>query len=275
MPETENLHGANLIDAVYGDGPPPPDDPAECYFEASKLHLRALSWDVPGGLALDQSEELQLLTQRAARSNPSREILPLPDPEPLSRDFAEVIDARRSSEDFGPGELPLPTLSGILERSYRVRLVNGWPLRPVPSGGALYPLDLYVIVQRAGGLRPGLYHYDAFRHGLTWMREVDHETLHLATLQPEMARDATAILVIGASFWRSRFKYGQRALRFCLVEAGHLQQNILLLGTAYGLATRPIGGFLDDDFTANMDYDGVNEAPVYATLIGPPGDGSP
>ncbi|UYB41025.1 SagB/ThcOx family dehydrogenase [Streptomyces sp. Je 1-4] len=275
MPETENLHGANLIDAVYGESPPPLDDPMECYFEASKLHLRALSWDVPGGVALDKSEELRLLTQRAARLNPSRSLIPLPDPAPLQADLADAIDARRSSEAFGAGELPLPVLSGMLERSYRVRLVQGWPRRPVPSGGALYPLDLYVIAQRVEGLRPGLHHYDPFRHGLTWLREVDHEALHLATLQPEMAGDAAAMLVIGASFWRSRFKYGQRSLRFCLLEAGHLGQNLLLLGTAYGLASRPIGGFLDDDFTADMDYDGVNESPLYVVLLGPPaGEGT-
>ncbi|MFI9821082.1 SagB/ThcOx family dehydrogenase [Streptomyces sp. NPDC052013] len=272
MPETENLHGANLIDAVYGDSPPPLDDPMENYFEASKLHLRALSWDVPGGVALDRSEELRLLTQRAARLNPSRPLIPLPDPAPVDAALTEVIGARRSAETFGRGELALPVLSGMLQHAYRVRLVQGWPRRPVPSGGALYPLDLYVIAQRVEGLRSGLHHYDPFRHALTRVREVDHETLHLATLQPEMARDAAAMLVTAASFWRSRFKYGQRALRFCLLEAGHLEQNLLLLATAYGLSARPIGGFLDDDFTVAMDYDGVNEAPLYVTLVGRPAE---
>ncbi len=275
MPETENLHGANLIDPVYGDGPPAFDDPAETYFEASKLHLRALSWDVPGGSALEQSEELRLLTQRAARVNSSRPLLPLPEPEPVVRDFTEVVEARRSAEHFDRTELCQERLSGMLERTYRVRLAERWPLRPVPSGGALYPLDLYVIAQRVADLPPGMYHYNPFQHGLSWLREVDNERLHLATLQPEMARDAAVMLVVGASFWRSRFKYGQRGLRFCLLEAGHLMQNLLLTGHAYGMATRPIGGFLDDDFTENLDYDGINEAPVYVALVGPAAEEPP
>ncbi len=268
MPETENLHGANLIDVAYGEDSPALDDASECYFEASKLHLRALSWDVPGGVALDQSEELRLLSQRAARTNPSRESIPLPEPGPPVADFATVLQERRSAEDFAEDPLSWDLLAGMLDRSFRVRLANGWPRRPVPSGGALYPLDLYVVAQNVGELKRGLYHYDPFRHALTWMRPVDHDALQMATLQPNMAAKAAAMIIVGGSFWRSRFKYGHRALRFCLLEAGHVGQNLLLLAQAFGISARPIGGFLDDDFAANMDYDGVNEAPLYVVLLG-------
>ncbi|RQO45899.1 hypothetical protein DBV08_18725 [Rhodococcus sp. KBW08] len=269
MPETENLHGANLIDAIYGDSPPARDDVAECYFEASKLHLRSLSWDVPGGIALEQSEELRLLTQRASRLNPSRPQIPLPEPDSVSVDLMTIMQNRRSSEEFGAEPIPLGTISAILHLAYRVRMVDGWPRRPVPSGGALYPLDLYVIAQNVEGLDPGLHHYDPFRHALTWIREVDNDKLHLATLQPQMAQDCSAMLVVGGTFWRSRFKYGLRSLRFCLMEAGHVIQNVLLSATAYDLAARPIGGFLDDEFTEELQYDGVNEAPLYVALLGP------
>ncbi|MEY9997923.1 SagB-type dehydrogenase family enzyme [Streptomyces sp. V4I8] len=268
MSETENLHGAKLIDPVQGETAPPLDDPMKIYFEASKLHSPALDRDVPGGLTLVKADELRLLTQRAVRLNPNRPFLQLPHPAPVAAELTKVIKAGRSAEVFRGNNLRLPFLSGLLQHSYRVRLMGDWPRRPIPSGGALYPLDLYVIAQRVGGLEPGLYHYDPFRHALTQLRNVDHDTLQLATLQPEMAREAAAMLVIGASFWRSRFKYGQRALRFCLLEAGHLQQNLLLLATAYGLASRPIAEFLDDDFTAALGYDGVNEAPLYITLVG-------
>lgn len=45
-------------------------------------------------------------------------------------------------------------------------------------------------------------------------------------------------------------------------------QSLLLLGTGYSLAVRPIGGFLDDDAASEMDFDGVNEAPLYLMLVG-------
>jgi hypothetical protein len=52
------------------------------------------------------------------------------------------------------------------------------------------------------------------------------------------------------------------------MDAGHLMQSLLLLGTGYALAVRPIGGFLDDDAASGMDFDGVNEAPLYLMLVG-------
>ena len=39
-------------------------------------------------------------------------------------------------------------------------------LRTVPSGGALYPLELYVAARRVDGLDEALYHYDPLRHVL-------------------------------------------------------------------------------------------------------------
>ncbi|GGM82459.1 hypothetical protein GCM10012275_61310 [Longimycelium tulufanense] len=272
MPETEKQHATNLLDAVYNTGVPASDDPMENYWEASKLELHSLGWDVPGGLALEQSPELQAITERAARLNTSRPLLRLPEPPPSTTSLAEAVEQRASAAHFGPGLLSLELVAALLSGSYRVNTTRHHPRRPVPSGGGLYPLDLYVVAQRVNGLKTGLYHYDPFRHGLMWMRTVDHPALHMASLQPDMAADCAALVIIGASFWRSRFKYGQRCLRFCLLEAGHVAQNLILFATAHGLVSRPIGGFIDRVLAQNMDYDGVNESPLYAVLVGPPGD---
>ncbi|HEU5229046.1 MAG TPA: hypothetical protein VFU49_14605, partial [Ktedonobacteraceae bacterium] len=43
----------------------------------------------------------------------------------------------------------------------RIRL-----LRPVPSGGALFPCELYLLVGLDQCLPPGIYHYDALHHAL-------------------------------------------------------------------------------------------------------------
>lgn len=269
MSASAEPHSGNLFDVVYGGSPPAYDDPAECYFEASKLHPHMLTCDMPGALKLQSSPELQLFTQRGGRPNHSRRPIPLPEPAPLAAELADVLAARRSADEFGPGELPMDVLAGLLVHSYGTTDLGGRPRRPTPSGGALYPIDLYVVAERVHGLAKGMYHYDPYRKGLTPVREVDFEALCQATFRPELARDCAAMIVLGATFWRSRFKYGQRGLRFCLMDAGHLMQNLLLLGTGYSLAVRPIGGFLDDDAATGMDFDGVNEAPLYLMLVGP------
>jgi SagB-type dehydrogenase family enzyme len=56
----------------------------------------------------------------------------------------------------------------------------------------------------------------------------------------------------GALLWvlvgdgaRVRAKYGERGLRFLLLEAGHLMQNLCLVSASLGLATVPLGGFFE------------------------------
>ena len=132
------------------------------------------------------------------------------------------------------------------------------------------------VARRVSDVDPGLYHYDPYRNVLAALGAVDTATFDMdafdaATMQPEMSARSSVALLLSASFWRSRFKYGQRAVRFALMEAGHLAQNLLLVATAHGLATRAIGGFLDDEMTALLvDHNGVDDAPLYTLLVGTP-----
>ena len=148
--------------------------------------------------------------------------------------------------------------------------VDGTPqaFRAAPSGGALYPLELYAVCHRVEGLEVALYHYDPLLHGLELLGPL---TAHAgADLTPygEVLSDSAAVVAITAVFWRSRFKYGARAYRFALTEAGHVAQNLLLAATALGLASVPIGGFYDrkvDDF---IGVDGIFEGSLYLVPVG-------
>lgn len=267
-----SIHGSNVLDIVYTDGVPGIDDPAENYFQASKLYSAALPWDVPGVVALEQSAELREMAARSGRWYPSRPTVALPEPAPLTADLAQVLDSRRSAQGFGGGEVGLDVLAGVLRRTYGINRWQGHQgFRPTPSGGALYPLDLYVVARRVTGLRPGLYHFDPFRGVLADLGEIDLDAFDGCGNQAEMSGQAAFGLILSASFWRSRFKYGQRSLRFVLMESGHLAQNLLLVATGYGLPSRLIGGFDDDPLTALLpDHNGVDDAPVYVVLIGTP-----
>lgn len=273
MAEQFVIDSANLVEIIYRTGVPGHDDPAENYFEASKLYTSSIQWDVPGAQALEHSHELRTMSMRSARRYASRPIMALPEPAPLTGSLADVLAARRSAEAFGAGEVDLAVLSGVLRCTYGI---TGWlgnrALRPTPSGGALYPLDVFVMAHRVPALRSGgLYHFDPFRDLLADLGDVDLTALAAALNPPELPERAALAIVLSASFWRSRFKYGQRALRFALIEAGHLAQNMLLVTTGYGLAARPLGGFLDAGVTELLpDHNGVDDAPVYVLLIGTP-----
>jgi len=69
-------------------------------------------------------------------------------------------------------------------------------------------------------------------------------------------------------FWRSRFKYGLRGYRFALVEAGHVVQNVVLAAAALGLPALPVGGYYDCRLDALVGANGLDEASVYAVVLG-------
>ena len=67
---------------------------------------------------------------------------------------------------------------------------------------------------------------------------------------------------------RSSFKYGQRAYRFALLEAGHIAQNLLLASEGLGLGALPVGGFFDDEINDLLGLDGCSEFVIYLVLAG-------
>ena len=67
---------------------------------------------------------------------------------------------------------------------------------------------------------------------------------------------------------RSSFKYGQRAYRFALLEAGHVAQNLLLAAEGLDLGALPVGGFFDDELNRLLQLDGCQEFVVYLVLMG-------
>jgi SagB-type dehydrogenase family enzyme len=147
----------------------------------------------------------------------------------------------------------------------------GPQLRTVPSGGALYPLELYVFAWRVVGLACGRYHFDPLRRVVERVRAGDErEALLERTVYPEPVGGCAVLLAITAVFWRSRFKYGLRGYRFALMEAGHVAQNVLLAATALGLGAVPLSGFYDRPMDELLGLDGVTESMLYAVALGVP-----
>jgi SagB-type dehydrogenase family enzyme len=117
---------------------------------------------------------------------------------------------------------------------------------PVPSAGGLQALELYVAAFQHGWLPAGLYHYDRRGHHLSQLVAGGGRE-DLGRVVPSLERlegGALLWLVVGDGA-RVAAKYGERGLRFLLLEAGHLMQNLCLLSASLGLVTVPLGGFFE------------------------------
>jgi SagB-type dehydrogenase family enzyme len=255
-----------LHSTVYGSADVELDDPAEHYHEASKLYPALAAHQGAGIARLVASPLLLEASRRPGRRNGQLPAVALPPPKlPRTRLRAALHD-RRSAPPPASGALALPALGAILAAGYGSSAPGR---RSVPSGGALYPLEVYVTAARVEGLPCGVFHLDPLRHVLEVQQEASvAEALAAASPLPGLMSEAAAVLFITAVFWRTRFKYGLRGYRFALLEAGHAMQNVLLAATALRVPALPLGGYYDAQVEELLGVDGVDESVVYAAALG-------
>jgi SagB-type dehydrogenase family enzyme len=141
-------------------------------------------------------------------------------------------------------------------------------LRTAPSAGALYPLEVYVVVGKVDSIPPAAYRYRLDRHELVLIKPGDlRRELAQAALDQECIRDAAVTILFAAVYSRSTGKYGQRGFRYAYLEAGHAAQNIYLQATALGLGTVAVGAFRDAEVKRIADLPQAQE-PIYLMPVG-------
>ena len=255
---------AEFAALVYGPGGVGLDDPAEAFHEASSLYPDVAPSRLQSLLELQANPALQ---QTVARAAYTREHLPGVDLPCVSfgrTRLQHALGARRSISAPAAASLSRTELGSLVGAAYRS--VDG--RRPVPSGGALYPLELYVLALDVDGVDPGVHHYNPYRHRLETIGPLHRSDVAQTLVEPGLADCASALVVVTAMFWRTRFKYGLRGYRFALLEAGHVMQNAVLAAAALGIAARPLGGYYDRLLDALVGADSLDEASVYALLLG-------
>ena len=204
-------------------------------------------------------------------------VFPLPDSQFPPTTLQQAIAERRSCRRFSSVPLKTLELATLLKAAYGIegRIFFGdqeFLERPVPSGGGLYPLELYLLVQRAEDFEPGIYHYAVLSHALEQLRALQLPRQFIADLflgQPYLA-DAAAIAVLATVLDRSLWKYGDRGYRYILLEAGHVAQNLNLVAAALGLGSFNLGGFFDNDLANLLGLDIEEEVPLYGVALGTP-----
>ncbi|MEN8007811.1 MAG: SagB/ThcOx family dehydrogenase [Candidatus Krumholzibacteriota bacterium] len=171
----------------------------------------------------------------------------LPDPNRQGElSVEEGLQKRRSVREYAPGPLKLEDVAQILWAAQGFNDPEGY--RTAPSAGALYPLEVYLVVGEVSDLPAGVYHYRPRQHDLVLVKSGDMRgPLFSASIRQEYVRDAPAVLAIAGVFERTARKYGQRARRYVHMEVGHAAQNVYLQAVAIGLGTVMVGAFDDGD----------------------------
>jgi SagB-type dehydrogenase family enzyme len=160
----------------------------------------------------------------------------------------KTIKVRRTIRSFTPQQLTLEQFSQLLWAAYGITEDRGYK-RAAASGGACYPMDLYAMVGEEGvkGMDTGIYHYEPMGHSVSLKIEGDlREEVARASLGQMWMATPPLNLVICAEYARITSRYGDRGVRYAMIEAGHMGQNIFLQAEALGLGAGIVGAFQDE-----------------------------
>ncbi len=138
-------------------------------------------------------------------------------------------------------------------------------LRANPSAGALYPCELYVAASEVQGVADGLYHYSPEGPGWHFLWE---ENLAAFAATALGGRPARLTFFITSLLWRSLWKYGSRAYRYCLLDAGHLLANLELALALHGWQPRTTANFADNALSVLLSLADQSELPLVAVRAG-------
>jgi SagB-type dehydrogenase family enzyme len=183
---------------------------------------------------------------------------------------ARAVASRRSTRSYSGQPLSLEELSRFLFLTSGISADRfGNARRTAPSSGALYPIEVYPIVNNAAGMERGVYHYAYREHALELIRAEDMRArLVDQGLGQEFLGQCGAVLFVTMILQRMRPKYQDRSYRYGLLEAGHVGENAYLAATEMGLGACGIGAFMDDAMNEMLGIDGVEEAVVYMLAVG-------
>ena len=191
-------------------------------------------------------------------------------------EFPQILRARRTWRVYGRAPVLLEALSQALQLTFGIQ---GWvkvpglgraAMKTSPSCGCLHPMEAYVVAQRVKGLEEGVYHYNAARHELEWLREgLGRKALEKSLGNQWWFTKGAFLVVMTAVFGRTRWKYDfPRVYRGILIEAGHLCQTFCLTATWLGLAPFCTIALGDTQWEKWLGIDGVSESVIYVAGAG-------
>jgi SagB-type dehydrogenase family enzyme len=186
------------------------------------------------------------------------------------------LEERRSIREYAERPITGLQLGEFLYRSARVKELiimeyQELSSRPYPGSGAIYELELYVIVRSCESIPPGLYHYCPKKHRLEKIccpPEAVDALLADAVRAAGLAEPLQILIAIAARFQRLSWKYESMAYSALLKNVGVLYQTMYLVATAMDLAPCALGGGDSDLFARAAGLDYYTETSVGEFLLG-------
>lgn len=241
-------------------------------------------WSQPGDETFE-SDQQKKLPQPPLVKAPMREAgIELPknfEDLKLNNDILAVINNRKSSRVYTQESMSLLELSYLLWATQGVKDIRGRSyatLRTVPCGGARHEFECYMLIQNVEGLEDGSYHYLPMEHRIELLNskeelEKTHSTpfrdIISATLNGQIwGAKGNVVFYYSMVAYRAEWRYGIRAHRVALIDAGHITENLYIACSSANIGTCAIGAVNTALCDQIFELDGVEEFAFYAATAG-------
>jgi len=201
-------------------------------------------------------------------------VLPLPFDTPDPTDGHLSLYQRNRNR---PRPFDLVAIGKLLELSLGISAWKGagksrWALRMNPSSGNLHPTEAHLLIPGGptGGEGCG-GHYSPLTHVLEQRASLPSELWQ--QLREHCGGDGL-LVVLTSIHWRESWKYGERALRYCLLDAGHALAGLSFAAALLGWRLTCLPGLAPARISRMLGFDridwpaGETERPDLACWIG-------
>jgi len=197
--------------------------------------------------------------------------------------YMKLLDIRRSGRVYKDEKMTQEQLAFMLWSAHGIQEYRGAgniaTFRPVASGGARHPFELYVVVKNVEGLESGIYHYCPTKHvgekrvTVEFICSLDNsghyeEKISAMVAGQKWATKAPVILFVSCIPYRAEWRYNTASHRVMLIDLGHIGQNIMLSAASLGLGSCCIAAFDQKKCDEVLNFDGMDEYTVYVVTVG-------
>jgi len=301
--ELVEIHGETMIDGLLGKCLLLSDDDQHAVLRERDKVVRDVAWWPPAAIAMAhgrwQEVDIGARNERGLMMS-SQDMVDAfgaaPEPEyrraqsvpslalgkPKITAFDSLLARRKTCRNFDPGqEISSEDLSTMLHRVWGA--IGTLELAPgavavkknSPAGGGLHATEAYVLVQRAEGIEPGIYHYLSMRNALEPMQhfsqEYMRELMYRCVAGQHWFQDVPVMVVMAARFDRLFWKYRRhtKAWRVVHLDVGHLSQTMYLSAADLGLGAFVTAAINDHVVEKALGLQTLKEGAIAIVGFGP------
>ncbi len=142
--------------------------------------------------------------------------------------------------------------------------------RTVPSARAVYPLNIYVVVENIENIKKGLYKMNIPEYKLELKKEGDFskEFSQKCIGQGSATKAQVKIIITGELKKLSKKNSNTEGMPWAMFEAGAASQNGYLMAAAIKMKCTPIGGFNIKETADFLNIDTDNETVLFINCFG-------